>query len=192
MTQLYSLFATPISYTQNFLDFNECNVICDNLLKTQFFSHACISLGSSSHAKSIHDNIIMNALGDDLISKIQEKLDDYSKTCGLYDLKITNMWHNVQDKGSVLKEHRHPNSKVSGVLFLEVDEKSSKLYLQNPNTFVKFDDYTEENEYNFYHTWFQPKIGDLILFPSWLEHGSNGDKNESNRRISLSFNTHYK
>jgi len=192
MTQLYSLFATPVAYTQNLITKDECSNACDELLKTQFFAHTCLSLGSSSHALSLQNNVIMNALGENIFTKIQEKVDEYSNICGLHDLIISNVWHNVQEKGSVLKNHRHPNSKISGVLFLDVDEDSSKLYIQNPNPFVKFEDYAEENEFNFYHTWFQPKKGDLILFPSWLEHGSNEDENKSNRRISVSFNTRYK
>lgn len=192
MTELYSLFATPVAYFEHLISEDECYSVCDQLLETQFLSHACLSLASSSHASSLQNNVIKDSLGESLLFKIQEKIDEYSNVCGLHDLTITNMWHNVQERGSVLKNHRHPNSKVSGVLFLDVDEDSSKLYIENPNPFVKFEDYAEENQFNFYHTWFQPKRGDLILFPSWMEHGSNNDENKSDRRISVSFNTHYK
>ena len=34
-----------------------------------------------------------------------------------------------------------------------------------------------------------PKNGDLLIFPSWLRHGSNHETNQTDGRIVLSFNT---
>ena len=45
-------------------------------------------------------------------------------------------------------------------------------------------------EYSSQNVKFMPTVGDLILFPSWLEHGSD-KKNQSKERIVLSFNTEY-
>ncbi len=45
------------------------------------------------------------------------------------------------------------------------------------------------NENNYGYISFKPEIGDLILFPGWLMHGSHNDINLSEERIALSFNT---
>ena len=42
-------------------------------------------------------------------------------------LEITNSWCNVQGERSTLNFHRHPDSIISGIIFLQVDDKSSKF-----------------------------------------------------------------
>ena len=88
MTELYSLFATPVAYFEHLISENECYSVCDQLLETQFLSHACLSLASSSHGfeKSGQNNVIKDSLV--VLFKIQEKIDEYSNVCGLHDLTL--------------------------------------------------------------------------------------------------------
>ena len=98
-------------------------------------------------------------------------------------LEISNSWCNVQGEHSKLDYHRHPDSIISGILFLQVDDKSSKLYFQNPNNiYVKCDD----------DICITPEPGLLLMWPSWLAHGSGDDTNMSTERIVVSFNTYYR
>jgi uncharacterized protein (TIGR02466 family) len=75
------------------------------------------------------------------------------------------------------------------VLYLKVDENSSKIYFYNPNPYNILLKKKEHNLNNYEYVFFQPKTGDLILFPSWLQHGSHSDENMSDERIALSFNS---
>ena len=99
------------------------------------------------------------------------------------NLEITNSWCNVQGEHSTLNFHRHPDSIISGIIFLQVDDKSSKLYFQNPNNiYVKCDD----------DMCITPEPGLLLMWPSWLAHGSGEDTNTSTERIVVSFNTYFR
>jgi uncharacterized protein (TIGR02466 family) len=125
-----------------------------------------------------------------LKNQILECVNDYIDQIGIEKLQITNSWFNIQRKGSALKQHIHPLSVLSGVLFLEADRQSSKIYFENPNKLVKyFSQYSKPSEFNFEHYYFEPEPCSLILFPSWLSHGSMYEINESDSRIVLSFNT---
>ena len=54
-----------------------------------------------------------------------------------------------------------------------------------------FTNYKKLTNFNYRDVSVKPNIGDLILFPSWLMHGSDNEKNKSNERLVLSFNTKY-
>ena len=43
-------------------------------------------------------------------------------------------------------------------------------------------------DYSYEYYYFKPQMGTLLLFPSWLKHGSNQVINKSNERILISFN----
>ena len=124
-------------------------------------------------------------------NRLENKISEYSSTIGLRNQKISNSWFNIQQKGSVLKTHLHANSVLSGALYVNVDENSTKLYFNNPNNFIKYFEYYHDSltDYNFEYFYISPNIGDLVIFPSWLEHGSNGDTNNTVDRTVLSFNT---
>ena len=99
------------------------------------------------------------------------------------NLEINKSWVNVQGENSTLNFHRHPDSIISGIIFLQVDDKSSKLYFQNPNNiYVKCDD----------DMCITPEPGLLLMWPSWLAHGSGDDTNMSTERIVVSFNTYFR
>ena len=112
----------------------------------------------------------------------------YADELGFDDVKITNSWFNIQRPGSVLKHHVHPESRVSAALCVQADEHSSKLYLENPNPFLNLirpDRYTEAT---FELAKYMLSPGDLVLFPSWIKHGSGFETNESDLRVVISLN----
>ena len=113
---------------------------------------------------------------------------EYGKEVGFDRVSMTNSWFNLQYPGSVLKHHVHPDSKVSAALYINADDKSSKLFLENPNTFLNFirPDYYTESMFEFAK--FDAVSGDLIVFPSWIKHGSGFEANQSECRIVISIN----
>ena len=73
-----------------------------------------------------------------------------------------------------------------------VDGLQDSLCFQNPNPFVD----TVWNAharvptlYNFKYQSVVPKNGDLIIFPSWLTHGSYYQSNKTVDRTLISFDT---
>ena len=86
----------------------------------------------------------------------------------------------------MLDEHYHPNSIVSGALYLNVDD-SCYLTFHNPNPYIYFTDIVEYNSCNYQWQKYYVKNGDLILFPSWLRHSV--PSNPTEKRYTISFNT---
>ena len=123
--------------------------------------------------------------------KIQTCLDQYVNLFGVADCILENTWASFQYPHSKLQKHTHPGSEVSGVLYLKADEKSSPIYFYNPNPFISFTTVNpnDTKEFLIGSTRFKPKTGSILIFPSWLQHGSGDDENMSEERIILSFNT---
>jgi len=184
------VFPTLIQHTNNFLHKAECDEMIKSIPSAKYHNHLCLKgKGKSTH--KLNDSIL-SIIDKDISKKINTKIEEYVFDYGVRPLKIHNSWVNIQNKNSVLTKHSHPDSIVSGVIYLKVDSKSSKTYFYSPNVYRTFVDFIKQTEYNIDNYFFTPRTGDLILFPSWLMHGSNEDKNNSAKRISFSFNTVYR
>jgi len=135
-------------------------------------------------------NILPDHLRMNFINKIELCIRQYVALYGCNSVNISNTWVSYQYPSSKLKKHTHPGSSISGVLYLRTDEDSSPIYFYNPNPFASFTTINDmQNPFTREHVKFQPKTGDLLIFPSWLAHGSDIEENMSKERIIFSFNT---
>jgi uncharacterized protein (TIGR02466 family) len=110
-----------------------------------------------------------------------------------YKFVMLNSWAMKHIKNDWAQPHYHSNSFISGVVYLKTN-KNSGYFSFNKNSnwnnicsnFLKFE-YTKYTEQNC-DTWFiLPENGNIILFPSFLEHSVS--KNESDEdRYCCSFN----
>jgi len=117
---------------------------------------------------------------DELIGIIKDKFFiRYSQV-----LELLNHWGQVHQQNESTNTHDHvdcfdiKNSPdLSGVYYLQVPKDSGDIVFQWPT-----------NKYNQYKRWwFKPKAGDLLLFPSTLDHFVS--KNIAfEKRIAISFN----
>jgi uncharacterized protein (TIGR02466 family) len=183
------VFPTPITVIPNFLDEEgRNNLISYAKNNISFVDHPTLSDGSKSSFYT-HKSVLSSY--KDLEKKIELEIIKVAKRMGLPDVVLANSWINIQTKNTILKKHNHlvvgHDSLISGVIYLKVDEDSSKLCFFNPNPYISVLPYENQNKFNYQWFCIQPKNGDLILFPSWLNHGS-GDLNKSKERIVLSFN----
>ena len=180
----YSLFPTLVLFFPQFINSKECEKIFKLLESKKRSDHLTLIKGKSSHNESYD---ILSETSIDLTNAIQE----YSNQSSFkLQNKVSNSWFNIQEKDSVLIEHSHPNSVISGAIFINVEPQSSRIYFHNPNPLIYYTQTKDKvNEYAHEMVSFQPAIGDLILFPSWLRHGSNHTKNLSHKRAVISFNT---
>lgn len=192
--QNFKLFPVLVNKYSNFLTPKQVDSIKDYCLQRPTTVHNTIeNNGTSNH--SLDSNFIEELLENvsdckDLDVKIQNTLDDYADEFGMFTVRLSNSWFNIQQPGSVLRQHIHPHSIISGALYISANLNSSKIYFENPNRTVHyFSNFNKPTEYNFEYFNFQPEAGSLILFPSWLFHGSNNTKNFSDNRIVISFNT---
>jgi len=108
------------------------------------------------------------------------------------DLCLTGMWSNVQKSGAQHPSHQHPNSFYSGVVYLSIPPSDSgQLYFIDPRPAKNMAqaNYQISNCLSDRSVRYTPITGTMLLFPSWLEHGTEVFLgNPTDKRISLSFN----
>ena len=127
---------------------------------------------------------------------IDEQILHYKK--GLLRMKddneiyITQSWANRAASREFHQKHRHPNSIISGVMYLGDNSDESLPPIRFHRTLEMFPlefEYEALNEFNATCRTFEPTDGMLMLFPSLLEH--DVEQNRSDReRLSISFNTY--
>jgi hypothetical protein len=173
------LFPTLVKVIDNFLDDEELKELKDKCEKVnKKYTRSFDGDGKTSH------NIV-----DDLVTskKINNELNDYVKEYGgVFYSDDYQSWSNVQNKGSSLNAHTHPNSTVSFVLYINVD--GGVLTFRNPNSYVHYTtnkDPENSSEFLFTTYSFDCINKRMIIFPSWLEHWAYSD---CDNRIVISGN----
>jgi uncharacterized protein (TIGR02466 family) len=102
-------------------------------------------------------------------------------------LRITQSWLNYTKEGQFHHKHEHPNSLVSGVLYIKAGAQKDKIYFYKSGyqqIKLPSDNY---NLYNSESWWLPVGAGYLMLFPSSLTHMVETVKGDD--RVSLAFNT---
>lgn len=107
-------------------------------------------------------------------------------------VSLENIWININPLSAFNRPHVHPKSVFSGTYYVKADEQVGGgivflhpainfLYHINPDTVSDWNDFTSG-------TWrIQPKPGDLIIFPSYLNHYVEPNLLNTDR-ISIAFN----
>lgn len=194
--QKYELFPTLVSRYGGVLSLDEVKIIHEYCLSQETYSHPVIN-GDASSSHKPQSNILQElelAIPelDGIIKKIYSTLDDYTTDLGIPPVHIGNNWFNIQGNGSILQQHMHSKSILSAALYLNVDKDSSTINFENPNPHISYahdGNAPRNSEYLFEYYYLIPQPGDLIIFPSWLKHGSMYQKNGTVNRTCISFNT---
>lgn len=183
--KIVPLFSVPILYryeTGRVLSNNEKQII-DSL-----------EVDTSKNKLSV-DRYVLNLPGlEDLKFFCQDTIDYYAKEIVQVSDKflITNSWTTNNDRGVSHNIHSHPNSIISGIFYFEADEDASQFIVANESPIFKefaFEyHYTGYSHYNSKSWGFPVKTGTLVVFPSWLKHGSMENTSSSPRRL-LGFNS---
>lgn len=128
----------------------------------------------------------------DLKLFVTECLDTYFKEIfsprNEVKLKITQSWCNYSEPNQWHHKHHHPNSIVSGVLYIQGDRESDRIFFHNPRRHTMKTPVENYNLYNSETWWLTSESCKMYLFPSDFEHSVEPVKSKETR-ISLSFNT---
>ena len=140
---------------------------------------------------SINTHVLNDIILEPLRKEIEEKINFFVEQVYFpkYDvnLKITQSWINYTKKGQSHHRHKHPNSFVSGVYYIETSDSDSIYFYNDRTPMIE----VKSRHWGLLNSkiWcFPAKKGNLVLFPSSLEHSVSTVTTEKTR-ISLSFNT---
>ena len=193
MIEEYKLFPTLVTRTKNLLTAQQCLDVFEYIKTLDMGNHEAIQNGKSTFDPKcfLLPNIEQNVEScKDICNVVVENIKEYISRTDFKIIEIANSWANIQNEDSVLQTHTHPLSTLSGALYVNVDKDSSKLFFDNPNPFLHVTNLGNVgSEYTCRSFGFELEIGDLVLFPSWLLHGSGGQPNLTKDRCVISFNT---
>ena len=141
---------------------------------------------------SVNNTILRHKAMTKLRDFIESSVTDYFTTVHnpkhKVNLRITQSWCNYTEPGQYHHKHAHPNSFVSGVFYPQANRETDKIYFYKAG-FQQIKLPPENwNVWNSESWWFEVGTGDLVLFPSSLEHMVETVQGDQTR-ISLSFNT---
>ena len=107
---------------------------------------------------------------------------------------LTQSWLNYTESNQYHHRHEHPNSYVSGVLYINSDIKTDSIKFFHNNTYIPISPDIDKKRWNHFNSrswWFSVDTGTLVMFPSSTTHQVDV-KEGNNTRISLAFNTFIK
>lgn len=105
-------------------------------------------------------------------------------------LQLEDIWINILPEGGAHSSHLHPHSVISGTLYVAMPQGTSALKLEDPRSArmmaapIRRKDAREDLQ-TFHRA--MPRVGDVLLWESWLRHEVPMNFSEEDR-ISISFN----
>jgi uncharacterized protein (TIGR02466 family) len=131
----------------------------------------------------------------DLNKFVTDQLNEYLKK--VYKPKysaevfITQSWLNWTKKGEFHHKHAHPNSFISGVLYITTDSTKDEIIFYNSG-YRQLELATDTYDIMNSDSWrFPVKTGDIVMFPSSLTHNVE-NVIADDVRVSLAFNSFIK
>jgi uncharacterized protein (TIGR02466 family) len=107
------------------------------------------------------------------------------------EVYITQSWMNYTKTGQYHHKHAHPNSWISGCIYINTDREKDRITFYN-DKYHRIDLPTENyNPYNSSSWWFSVGTGDIVIFPSYLTHMVE-QTTSNDTRVSIAINTFLK
>jgi uncharacterized protein (TIGR02466 family) len=176
---IHQLFPEPVYFTALERQLTKRELKEINTQKTKTFKNYVL------------ENKALKNLKEDLYKMVLDYFNKVVCTDNSITPYITQSWLNYTKANQFHHTHSHPNSYVSGIFYINADKKVDKIKFHKDNNSLLKLKTTKFNIFNSDSWWYSIKTGDVILFPSILNHGV--DKKEGkNIRISLSFNVFLK
>lgn len=128
----------------------------------------------------------------ELRNQLQDAVDGFSDIYGFTDRsEITISWLNENRQGDSTHQHQHPNSIFSGCWYWDVIDTTEIHFHRQPTGslgtwVIKLDQ--RETEWTTDTTVVRVRQGDLLIWPSFLQHSVPGHQGRGRRR-TLAFNT---
>ena len=149
------------------------------------------TITNTGNAHSTDTYILNNTELDSLKSFFESQVRAYQDTIvkpkADTSIYITQSWLNYSNPGDYHHKHKHPNSYISGVFYIDTTSDDRIFFDRDQFTQLEIGA-VEYNPWNSHKWWLPATKYQLYLFPSCLTHYV--EKNLGiQTRISLSFNT---
>ena len=186
--QIQSLFPTSVGFLQ--MD----KAVSKKILAFMKSTGMQIELNTSNNIsidRFILDNDELSDIKKVLTDCVNQYFQEIIHPDEDVELYITNSWINVTKNGESHSIHKHPNSIVSAILYIDTCEEDEVSFINEHHVFGNFS-FTSNRitDWNANLWTIQAETDKLVMFPSTLSHRVNTRPNTcTGTRISLSFNT---
>lgn len=183
MKTIFNLFPTPLGIYELERSFTKKEL--------KFFDS--LEMGSNEgNLTSVKRNLLDDPQLKNLSSWVREIVEDYFscvyEPLNDVNLKITQSWTNLTKQNQYHHKHYHPNSLISGVLYIKGDGDLDRIYFSKAGRPTLKTPCKIFNHYNSEDWWMPTPTGTLYLFPSSLQHYVSRIDTDR-ERLSLAFNT---
>ena len=185
---LYQLFPEPLYISKLERAFTKAELKLTDEYKKK--THKSIgNTTTSDHYVLEHKTF--KTLKQELNKMILDYFDKVVCTSNSITPYITQSWLNYTEPNQFHHHHNHNNSYVSGILYINADKAVDQVRFYKTAHHPIDLKAAAPNIFNSKFSWHVVETGNVILFPSQLEHSVERKKG-TNTRISLSFNVFLK
>ena len=146
---------------------------------------------NQTNNKYVLEHETLKDLKEDLTKMVMDYFGKIVCTDNSITPYITQSWLNFTDTDEYHHHHSHPNSYVSGVLYIDAIKNVDKIKFYKWKHEAYELEIAQYNIFNSASWWYHVEKGDVVLFPSFLMHGVDNKKGTSTR-ISLAFNVFFR
>jgi uncharacterized protein (TIGR02466 family) len=135
-------------------------------------------------------NIIADRNLHHLAAQILKHVRQFCTELGIdhyQSMDIENSWINISKPNGFQFAHTHEPSMVSGVYYHKSSGEDGNIVFESPNPYFNAYDFPNNGAQCQRNIEYIPKVGRLLLVPSWLTHYVDVNRT-AEERISLSFN----
>jgi uncharacterized protein (TIGR02466 family) len=101
-----------------------------------------------------------------------------------YKIKVIESWINFYNRNDYQFDHEHTGD-ISGVYYYQSNGNDGDIVFSNPHVSTKLQRFPSNSFSK--SIYYKPRIGKIVLFPSWLTHRVEPNKTDDTR-ISIAFN----
>ena len=149
--------------------------------------------GYTSYA-SLSDLTWRSPIFEELKKLLDLHVDQFSKELDFNlegrILKLEDIWINILAEGGNHSAHLHPNSVISGTIYISMPAETSAIKFEDPRHPMMMaapSRLDNAKEYLKPFIYVSPLVGEILLWESWLRHEVPTNMS-SEDRISISFN----
>ena len=190
---IQEIFSVPIYKIKLDLNVKELQSFCQWKSIDEYESGKVLSNRGGYHSNNLN---LKDAALQPLIKEIETHSSQFAETFLSKNKQILiNMWFNINLYKDFNISHNHSGDDISGVYYIKTPDECGNIVFEHPAKdlydyyYLDVENRVDDNVYNARTWWMPSEVNMLYLFPAWLNHSVETNKNKTEERISISFNT---
>lgn len=183
------IFTTSVydTYTTSF----STSILVDYALKCETQNNGITRTNKGGFHSTTWKKDTMPDIFIPLFVELDNLVGEWANYNNIPDLCLQNFWININRKYHYNNEHRHPNSILSGCVYLKVPTNSGNINFYRDDPLADYWSNIDANQPEQASMCSMiPKENKVFLFPSYVTHSvdQNLTTDEDDARISIAFN----